>query len=64
MDVRSIVQNTLPRSLGEGTQTREMEKNVKRDDEVMLDAELLGSTFDRIKVAVAVGVHDKVFQND
>ena len=64
MDVRSIVQSTLPRLLGEGTQMREMEKNVKRDDKVMLDAELLGSNFDRIKAAVAVGVHDKVFQND
>ena len=43
---------------------REMEKNVKRDDRVMLDALLLGSNFDRTKAAVAVGVHDKVFQND
>ena len=43
---------------------REMEKNVKRDDKVMLDAGLLGSNFDRIKAAVAVGVQDKVFQND
>ena len=64
MDACSIVQSTLPRLLGEGTQTREMEKNVKRDDRVMLDALLLGSNFDRTKAAVAVGVQDKVFQND
>ena len=32
---------------------REMEKPEKRDDKVMLGAELLGSNFDRIKAAVA-----------
>ena len=53
MDVCSIVQSTLPRSLGEGTKTREMEKTEKRDDRAMLDAELFGNNFDMTKAAVA-----------
>ena len=53
MDVCSIVQSTLPRSLGEGTKTREMEKTEKKDDRAMLDAELFGNNFDMTKAAVA-----------
>ena len=53
MDVCSIVQSTLPRSLGEGTKMRETEKTEKRDDRAMLDAKLFGNNFDMTKAAVA-----------
>ena len=65
MGVCFIVRSILPRSLREGTRTREMEKSEKRNDRVMLrTSTYLGVILTRQRQLSQVGVQDEIFQID